>query len=1098
MSAQDPAAFAALLQGLLSSENEVRSQAEQAFTELKKYPDTCVPGLVQGLRSNPDPASRSLCAVLLRKVLVRDEPSLWTGLSPASKQLVMTESLNSIKTEQVRNIANKVCDLVSELAAGVLEESGWPELLPFMFQCIQSGEDRLMESALSMFAQLASHIMSVLLQYLGTLHGILAAALAHASTDVRLAAMKATCAFIQELESPAEREKFQALVPALVQTIGHAIQAGDEPAAQEALELFIELAEENPRFLRKQLVDIVSAMLQVAESDSLESGIRTLAVEFLVTLCEAREKAPGMMRRLPQLPERLFNCLMLFLLDVEDVPEWHTAEDEKEENAGEGELFEFGQECLDRISFALGGKTLVPVAGTTLTAYMADTGSWEKRHAALICLAQIAEGCVKVMVDEVEKLVALCLLGARDGTPKVRWAACQALGQLCTDLGPDLQEASHATVVPALLGLMGDFQNPRVQAHACNAIVNFTETCDQDVISPYLDELATRLMALLQGSGRNVQEAALTALASLADCAQEYFIKYYDSCMPLLLHILTHANDRSHHLLRAKSLECISLVGMAVGRERFRAHAHEVMKYMQDAQAAGLEADDPLASYMTQAGARICKTLGQEFIPYLQVVMPALIASVELKPDVTVAAGDDSDVEDEDEDTETFILGDRKISLRTSLLEEKATACSMICCYADELKEGFLPYVQQVTGIMVPLLKFYFNEEVRTAAVQSLPELLRCATAARDAGKGVDDAFVRSMLEFMWTPLLDAMAKEPEQELMVCMLESLDDLLEIAEGPKLLGPEVLGVVFERFASVLAGYEARRGERLARASTEDFDAEEAEALEEEHERESELLDGLAAALSTVLRLYGDAALPGVEGLMPAIGALLGKGRFPEERRIAICMMDDVLEHSPAGAARHAPSIMPLLLAGAGDRDADIRQCSAYGLGVAAARRPEAFRPVAPAALAALRAIVAAPDARADGNASAAENALSALGKVLEHAPDLAEPGLGGAWLAALPLVEDRAEAKEVHAQLLRFIAAGDARVLGEGNANLPQAAKVLVHVLGKGEKLLAADQIPTAVAVLKQMQAAIGAEAFQGLVAAQKPKAQATLQAALAQ
>lgn len=68
MSAQDPAAFAALLQGLLSSENEVRSQAEQAFTELKKYPDTCVPGLVQGLRSNPDPASRSLCAVLLRKV----------------------------------------------------------------------------------------------------------------------------------------------------------------------------------------------------------------------------------------------------------------------------------------------------------------------------------------------------------------------------------------------------------------------------------------------------------------------------------------------------------------------------------------------------------------------------------------------------------------------------------------------------------------------------------------------------------------------------------------------------------------------------------------------------------------------------------------------------------------------------------------------------------------------------------------------------------------------------------------------------------------------------------------------------------------------
>ncbi len=41
-------------------------------------------------------------------------------------------------------------------------------------------------------------------------------------------------------------------------------------------------------------------------------------------------------------------------------------------------------------------------------------------------------------------------------------------------------------------------------------------------------------------------------------------------------------------------------------------------------------------------------------------------------------------------------MGDRKISIRTSVLEEKATACNMLCCYADELKDGFYPYVEQV------------------------------------------------------------------------------------------------------------------------------------------------------------------------------------------------------------------------------------------------------------------------------------------------------------------------------------------------------------------------------------------------------------------
>jgi hypothetical protein len=30
------------------------------------------------------------------------------------------------------------------------------------------------------------------------------------------------------------------------------------------------------------------------------------------------------------------------------------------------------------------------------------------------------------------------------------------------------------------------------------------------------------------------------------------------------------------------------------------------------------------------------------------------------------------------------------------VLEEKATACNMLCCYADELKEGFYPWIDQV------------------------------------------------------------------------------------------------------------------------------------------------------------------------------------------------------------------------------------------------------------------------------------------------------------------------------------------------------------------------------------------------------------------
>lgn len=75
--------------------------------------------------------------------------------------------------------------------------------------------------------------------------------------------------------------------------------------------------------------------------------------------------------------------------------------------------------------------------------------------------------------------ICCCSQGLRDPNAKVRWAACQAVGQLCTDLGPDLQEAEHARLLPGLMAVMDDFGQPRVQAHAAAALVNFSENCEQ-------------------------------------------------------------------------------------------------------------------------------------------------------------------------------------------------------------------------------------------------------------------------------------------------------------------------------------------------------------------------------------------------------------------------------------------------------------------------------------------------------------------------------------------------------------------------------------------------------------------------------------------
>lgn len=70
---------------------------------------------------------------------------------------------------------------------------------------------------------------------------------------------------------------------------------------------------------------------------------------------------------------------------------------------------------------------------------------------------------LKVMVKNLEQVVNMVLSSFQHPHPRVRWAAINAIGQLSTDLGPDLQVQYHQQVLPALAAAMDDFQSPRVQ-----------------------------------------------------------------------------------------------------------------------------------------------------------------------------------------------------------------------------------------------------------------------------------------------------------------------------------------------------------------------------------------------------------------------------------------------------------------------------------------------------------------------------------------------------------------------------------------------------------------------------------------------------------
>ncbi|KAH7315386.1 hypothetical protein KP509_21G047300 [Ceratopteris richardii] len=1091
---RDPAPFEALIGQLMSADNEARRHAEKLFNICRtQHGDTLVLKLMHTLQYSQVVEIRSMAALLVRKQMV-----IWPQLSSQSQSSIKEQLIVCVKQEQVKTVVKKLCDTVAELAASIIEDGQWNELFPFLFQCVSSDTSQWKESALMIFGQLAQYMGPSLHSDLSTLHSVFKQNLGSSMPGVRLAAFRATSSFVQTLETLQDRERFQDLLPGMMQTLNQALDVHEEATAQEALEMFIEIAGTEPQFLRKQLVEIVSNMLKIADADGLEDATRHLAVEFLITLAEARERAPGMMRRLPHFIGNLFAILMKMLLDVEDSTAWHSAEIEYE-NAGESNNYEFGQECLDRFANSLGGSSILPFAFELLPLYLSDQ-DWRKRHAALICLSQIAEGCSKVMIRNLEPIVNMVLNSFQDPHPRVRWASINAVGQLSADLGPDLQEQFHQHLLPTLVMGMDDLLNPRVQAHAATTILNFSEGCTPQILTPYLDIVVNKLLVLLQSGKRMVQEGALTALASVADSTQMNFQVYYDAVMPYLKAILMNATDKSDRMLRAKSMECISLIGMAVGKEMFGQDAKQVMDVLMSLQGTQLEHDDPIVNYMLQAWGRICKCLGQEFQPYMSIVMPPLLRSAQLKPDVTItdAANVENDnLDSDDESVERITIGDKKIGIRTSILEEKATACNMLCCYAVELKEGFYPWVDQVASTLVPLFNFYFHEDVRKAAVSAMPELLHSAKLALEKGVAVgrNESYLKQLTNYVMSALVQALHKEPETEVLSSMLQSINECIKIV-GIFLEGNHVKSMVDE-FKQAITAINTRKRERAERAKTEDFGPEEGEILLEENALEEEIFDQIGECVSTLVKTFKAPFLPFFEELIPFITPMLGDDHTAEERRISICIFDDVAEQCQGSACKYYDTFLPFLLEASVDADPDVRQPAVYGIGVCAQFGGVTFRPFVGEALTKIKQTISQPEAFTANNIMATDNAVSALGKICEFQRDnIDSEQVVPAWLSCLPIRNDLAVAKLVHAQLCSMVERSDPQVLGADNRNLPKVISVFAEVLIAGNDLASEATVERIVNLVKRMQQTSSPQALLAIWSSLQPEEQTVLQSIL--
>ncbi|KAF9472591.1 ARM repeat-containing protein [Pholiota conissans] len=546
------------------------------------------------------------------------------------------------------------------------------------------------------------------------------------------------------------------------------------------------------------------------------STLRLSALEFMISLSEAR---PNMVRKVPGWTEVVVRACLEGMGELDEdetlgLEGWLNEDPSTSSSSADTDsppaLYE---QSLDRLACAMGGKSILPPAFQYIPSMMVSF-DWRVRHAGLMAIAAIGEGTGKVMQKELQTIVDMVTPMFNDTHPRVRYASCQCVGQLCTDLEEIIQQRFHRQLFAVLIPALED-PEPRVHAHAASALINFCEGVERDTLLPYLDPIVERLLKLLNPPGdpalvrRYVQEQAITTLAMVADASEVTFAKHYGTIMPLLLSVLRNAEGPDYSKLRSKAMECAGLIAIAVGPDVFRPDSTTLIELLMHIQQGPVDPNDTqIGHYLMATWAKVCQALGGEFETYLPVVMPSLLATASAKADLSAYA-DEEDAYEEREGWETIVLDGRTFGVRTSAMDEKCQAFETLVIYCSTLGPRFAPYLAQTLEATLPSLRFYFHEGVREACAMLIPMLLACGKQS--------NTLTTNMVTTTFMQMIGCISTEHDPTFLASLYKYFTEALRVLGGPSALTPELHEGILEATKRQLHALAERRRARAARAA-----------------------------------------------------------------------------------------------------------------------------------------------------------------------------------------------------------------------------------------------------------------------------------------
>jgi hypothetical protein len=524
--------------------------------------------------------------------------------------------------------------------------------------------------------------------------------------------------------------------------------------------------------------------------------------------------------------------------------------------------------------------------------------------------------------------------------------------------------------------------------------------------------------------------------------------------MPLLKQLIMTCTGEKQQRLRGKSFECLSLLGMAVGKEQFLPDARQAIEAMIKTQAV----DEVQGEYIKDAIERISHCLKKDFAPFLPGVLPGIFAS--LRPDEEGNGLVKTKVDADEDDEYEMQLKGKLVKVKSSKFEEMHQAVSMLNSFIGDLEDAFFDFVQPTAEALLPIIKMdgeaaTFFEDARGEAYETWALLIKAATKGAEArGMPKPSPVVAQLLATILGTCVELLKttdaeEEPDLEELRYYSYGMQTSLKEA-GPGYVSAQetaqLCTLVFQlmdKSAQRAAKIQTTLKSKTANAPVElqgDEDDEDDDPVGDE----KQLRLSYNGCLGALMKANPDVVASQLNVLGERLQAYMAT---KDDLALGLHLCCDMLEHLKEKSCPIWPLFVPKVFDTLGNKDDEVRIAAAYAVNLAshvpqfAEAAPEAFKRIAQ--------IVGGkqPKKRDEEARNAMDNAIAALFALARNMPQQCPPDVNafGLFLSRLPMRADVEEAKKVHKLLADLLQQQHAGLIGANQENLGRMLSILAEI-----------------------------------------------------